>query len=60
MKSKNILDNSGASIVSSLYQRAEAALGQRKKQSPEPFAALSPAAAQRTLHDLQVLPPTEN
>ena len=54
MKSKNILDNSGASIVSSLYQRAEAALGQRKKQSPEPFAALSPAAAQRTLHDLQV------
>ncbi len=42
------------SLMQSLYQRAEAALGQRVSQSPEQFAALSPAQAQRTLHDLQV------
>jgi diguanylate cyclase (GGDEF)-like protein/PAS domain S-box-containing protein len=38
----------------SLYQRAEAALAQRAYQSPEQLAALSPAAAQRLLYDLQV------
>ena len=42
------------SLMQSLYQRAEAALGQRVSQSPEQFAALSPAQAQRRLHDLQV------
>ena len=41
-------------LVDSLQQRAEAALGQRTTQSPEQFAALSPEAAQRVLHDLQV------
>ena len=40
--------------MDSLQQRAEAALGQRATQSPEQFAALSPEAAQRVLHDLQV------
>lgn len=37
-----------------LYQRAEAALGQRTVPLPEQFVALSPAQAQRVLHDLQV------
>ncbi len=46
--------DSVTSLMQSLYQRAEAALGQRVNQSPEQFAALSPAQAQRTLHDLQV------
>ena len=41
-------------LVDSLYQRAEAKLGQRASLSPEQFAALSPAQAQRRLHDLQV------
>ena len=41
-------------LMDSLYQRAEAALGQRTNQSHEQFAALSPAEAQRMLHDLQV------
>ena len=46
--------DSVTSLMQSLYQRAEAALGQRVGQSPEQFAALSPAQAQRMLHDLQV------
>ena len=46
--------DSVTSLMQSLYQRAEAALGQRVGQSPEQFAALSPAQAQQTLHDLQV------
>ena len=41
-------------LVDSLQQRAEAALGQRTAQPPDQFAALSPEAAQRVLHDLQV------
>ena len=40
--------------MDSLHQRAEAALWQRTTQSPEQFAALSPEAAQRVLHELQV------
>ena len=46
--------DSVTNLMQSLYQRAEAALGQRVNQSPAQFAALSPAQAQRTLHDLQV------
>ena len=46
--------DSVTNLVDSLQQRAEAALGQRTTQSPEQFAALSPEAAQRVLHDLQV------
>ena len=41
-------------LMDSLQQRAEAALGQRTTRSPEQFAALSPGAAQRVLHNLQV------
>ena len=46
--------NSVESLIECLYQRAEAALGQRTNPPAEDFAALSPAAAQRVLHDLQV------
>ena len=46
--------DSVTNLMDSLQKRAEAALGQRTIQSPEQFAALSPAAAQRALHDLQV------
>ena len=46
--------DSVTNLVDSLQQRAEAALAQRTTQSPEQFAALSPEAAQRVLHDLQV------
>ncbi|MFZ4481395.1 MAG: PAS domain S-box protein, partial [Rhodoferax sp.] len=47
-------DDSLTNLVQSLYQRAEAALGQRTNQSAEEFAALSPEAAQRMWHDLEV------
>ena len=38
----------------SLHQRAEAVHAQQIARPPKPFAAPSPAAAQQTLHDLQV------
>lgn len=46
--------DSGTDLMDGLQQRAEVVHAQQFAQSPEPFAAPSPAAAQQTLHDLQV------
>ena len=46
--------DSVTNLIESLSRRAEAALSQRAGPSPEAFTALSPEAAQRVLHDLQV------
>ena len=46
--------DSVTNLMDSLQQRAEAALGQRIGQSSAQFAALTPAAAQQMMHDLQV------
>ena len=58
MSIKNKRPTSGGDSVTNLIEglsrRAEAALSQRAGPSLEAFAALSPEAAQRVLHDLQV------